>query len=155
MQIDATERKFMVVTAALLGVAVVALILSVAQDHATLPEPADRIRPELVRETEPFDDPGLHPTGPGTYDLVLIGQVWQWTPDSVEVPEGSTVRVLATSVDVVHGLRVPDTNANAMVIPGQVTEIEIEFDEAGSYSLICHEYCGIGHHGMYMTIEVG
>jgi len=41
-----------------------------------------------------------------------------------------------------------------MVIPGQVSEIDVNFDEPGQYSVLCHEYCGIGHHTMFMTINV-
>lgn len=30
----------------------------------------------------------------------------------------------------------------------------MNFDEAGQYTLVCHEYCGIGHQTMFMTIDV-
>ena len=33
-------------------------------------------------------------------------------------------------------------------------EIEVTFDDPGQYSLLCHEYCGIGHQTMFMTINV-
>jgi cytochrome c oxidase subunit 2 len=35
-----------------------------------------------------------------------------------------------------------------MVLPGQVSELEYTFREAGEHLLICHEYCGAGHHAM-------
>jgi cytochrome c oxidase subunit 2 len=34
------------------------------------------------------------------------------------------------------------------VIPGQVSEITVEFDEPGEYGIVCNEYCGAGHHTM-------
>ncbi len=70
------------------------------------------------------------------------------------MPVGAEVTFTVTSVDVIHGFLVPDTQANAMVIPGQITEVTQTFDEAGVYSLICHEYCGIGHHNMGGLITV-
>ncbi len=154
MHINKYERYFMIVSFAMLIVAGLALIISVVGHHASLPEPAGRVDPEEVRTTAPFDDPGLHMTGADTADLVLIGQAWQWTPEEVTVPAGTEVTIIATSIDVVHGIRIPDTNANVMVIPGQISEIDVTFDEPGMYSLLCHEYCGIGHHNMYMNIRV-
>jgi cytochrome c oxidase subunit 2 len=64
------------------------------------------------------------------------------------LPVGATAHLRVTTVDVVHGMRIPDTNVNAMIIPGQVTDVTVTFDEAKDYSIICHEYCGIGHHNM-------
>ena len=59
------------------------------------------------------------------------------------------------------GFRVSSAPSNETIIPyrywlieGQVSEIEVDFDEPGQYTLVCHEYCGIGHHTMFMTINV-
>ena len=85
--------------------------------------------------------------------LDLIGN----TPivDVSNLSPNPNVRILATSVDVIHGIRIRDTNANVMVIPGQVSEVQdVEFDEEGEYWLFCHEYCGIGHHSMSARITV-
>ena len=35
-----------------------------------------------------------------------------------------------------------------MLIPGQVTRTVYTFREPGEYLLLCHEYCGLGHHVM-------
>lgn len=47
-----------------------------------------------------------------------------------------------------------DTNINMMVLPGQVSNLKTTFDKPGTYNVICHEYCGIGHHTMYGQIVV-
>lgn len=149
MEIDRYERWFMITTFAFLLGGIAALIISVVGHHASLAESAGRIEPTEVHETPPFDEPGLHQTGPGEYDLVLVAQAWQWTPSEITVPVDADVRILATSVDVIHGLKLRDTNANVMVIPGQISEVQdVRFDEPGTYWLFCHEYCGIGHHNM-------
>lgn len=154
LHLDALERRFMAASAAMLVVFAVAILWSVASGHTSLPAPAGRIDPAEVRTTAPFDNPGLHQTGPGEYDAVFIASAWQWSPAEIRVPAGSKVRFLVTTVDVIHGFRIPSTNANAMVIPGQITKVTVEFDEPRRYSLICHEYCGIGHHQMGGTIVV-
>lgn len=154
MHIEKYERWFMYATAVVILGAVVGLVVSVVGHHAALPEPAGRVQPADIDTTAPFDEPGYHDTGDGTGELVLIGQAWQWTPQDITIPTGTELTIKAVSRDVIHGIRIPETNANVMVIPGQVSEIEVTFDEAGQYSLLCHEYCGIGHQTMYMTINV-
>jgi cytochrome c oxidase subunit 2 len=69
-------------------------------------------------------------------------------PDPIELPAGSEVTFYITSRDVVHGFEVAGTNINAMVIPGEVSKITAEFDEPGEHGIVCHEYCGSGHHDM-------
>lgn len=154
MHIEKYERWFMYATAVVILGAVVGLVISVVGHHAALPEPAGRVQPADIDTTAPFDEPGYHDTGDGTGELVLVGQAWQWTPQDVTIPAGTEVTIKAVSRDVIHGIRIPETNANVMVIPGQVSEIEVNFDDPGQYSLLCHEYCGIGHQTMFMTINV-
>ena len=59
-----------------------------------------------------------------------------------------------TSPDVIHGFEIVGTNANTMVIPGQVAELTVNFNEAGEYGVLCHEYCGSGHHTMEGSVVV-
>lgn len=154
MHIEKYERWFMYATAVVILGAVVGLVISVVGHHAALPQPAGRVQPADIDTTAPFDDPGYHDTGDGTGELVLVGQAWQWTPQDVTIPAGTEVTIKAVSRDVIHGIRIPETNANVMVIPGQISEIEVDFKDPGQYSLLCHEYCGIGHQTMFMTINV-
>jgi cytochrome c oxidase subunit 2 len=61
-----------------------------------------------------------------------------------------------TSRDVTHGFQVVGTNANTMVVPGQVSTLTVRFEETGTdeYGLLCNEYCGAAHHAMEGRIEV-
>ena len=154
MHIEKYERWFMYATAVVILGAVVGLVISVVGHHAALPQPAGRVQPADIDTTAPVDNPGDHDTGDGTGELVLVAQAWQWTPQEVNIPAGTEVTIKAASRDVIHGIRIPETNANVMVIPGQISEIEVNFKDPGQYSLLCHEYCGIGHQTMFMTINV-
>ncbi len=154
MKIEKYERWFMMAVAGFLALAVVALIMTIAGQHAQFPESSQRIDPKLVSQTAPFDDPGVHQRSDGDYDVVIIAQAWQFTPKEIELPVGATAHFHLTSIDVVHGFRVPGTNANSMIIPGQISEFEVTFDKAGQHSMICHEYCGIQHHTMGGRIVV-
>ena len=77
-----------------------------------------------------------------------------YTPNAIQVPAEAEVTFKVTSVDVIHGFMIPNTPVNAMLIPGHVTEVTYEFDEPGEHNVVCHEFCGIGHHTMFMTVEV-
>ncbi len=70
------------------------------------------------------------------------------------MPAGRRVTFRMTSVDVVHGFQIVGTNGNTMVVPGYVSEFSTVFETPGEYLIVCNEYCGTGHHGMYATMIV-
>jgi cytochrome c oxidase subunit 2 len=113
-----------------------------------VPSIAGHVDPTKVRETSPFDKPGLVQTGPLRYEARMVGQVWFFTPNEIRVPVGSTVTFVATTQDVIHGLFIPGVNVNVMLIPGQISRVTAHFDRVGEYFIACHEYCGIAHHTM-------
>jgi cytochrome c oxidase subunit 2 len=41
-----------------------------------------------------------------------------------------------------------------MLIPGQVSRNRYRFEQPGEYAIICHEYCGVGHHTMFGKVTV-
>ena len=148
MQMDKYERWFFV-----------AVVASIGEAGIHLPTKVASVDPAEVSTTPPFDNPGLFQTGDDTYDAVLVAQTWQFTPEELTVPAGSEVTFIVTSRDVIHGFLIPETTVNAMIIPGQVTEVTYTFDDAGDYKFICHEYCGlaneqIGHHSMFGRVVV-
>jgi cytochrome c oxidase subunit 2 len=113
-----------------------------------VPSVAGRIDPTRVTETAPFDRPGVVQTGPVSYEVRMIGQIWSFTPNEIRVPVGSTVTFVATSKDVIHGIFIPSANVNVMLIPGQISRVTARFDREGEFFMACHEYCGIAHHTM-------
>jgi cytochrome c oxidase subunit 2 len=119
-----------------------------------LPGVAGRIDPRAVAQTAPFNEPGVIQVGPGRYEVRMTAQIWAFAPREIRVPAGSRVRFVATSKDVVHGLHIPGADLNAMVLPGQIADVEARFDVPGQYAIICHEYCGIAHHTMAGAIIV-
>ncbi|UOE55923.1 cytochrome c oxidase subunit II [Cytobacillus oceanisediminis] len=118
------------------------------------PSYGERIDPQKVDETPPFDKPGIKKIGENEYEVVMTLQVFSFTTSEIEVPAGSTVHFTLTSKDVVHGFQVAETNLNAMVVPGYVQKITQKFDKPGEYLVLCNEYCGAGHQMMSTTITV-
>lgn len=160
MKIDYYEKVFLVLGVVMLFSGLGAILISVVGAGAMVPTPAGRVAPEEVFQTPPFDNPGVHEISPGKYEVVMIAQIWKFTPnglsanETIRIPEGSEVTFRIASVDVVHGFFIENTQINAMIIPGQITEVTQTFDEAGEYLMICHEYCGIGHHTMWGRVVV-
>ena len=148
MKIHAYEKAFLYLGALLLVAFMGALTYAAVALGMNLPSRAGSIHPAEVRTTAPFNEPGLHQTGPNSYDLVIVAQMWSFTPSEIRVPEGAEVTIKATSADVVHGLSIEGTRVNVMLLPGQITELEYTFRRAGEHLLICHEYCGQAHHMM-------
>lgn len=114
------------------------------------------IDPEEVDTTAPFNKPGLNKVEgkDWDYELVYVASAFSYNPVKVEVPLGSTVKVMATTKDVIHGFEVAGTNINMMLEPGYVSEYVAKFDKVGEFLIICNEYCGVGHHMMSSRIEV-
>jgi len=105
-----------------------------------------------------FDDPGVFRESEDRVVVYVVARQFQFSPGTgdtpIRVPADTQVTFRVTSADVVHGFSIVETNVNTMVIPGQVSEVTAEFDEPGTYGLICHEYCGAAHHEMGGSIEV-
>lgn len=152
--VETLEKAFLYVSGAMLVAFLGALGYASVAMGINLPGRAGEIHPAEVRTTSPFDAPGVRQTGPGTYEAVVLGQAWAFAPQEMRFPVGAEVTFRATSVDVVHGFQIEGTRVNAMLLPGQITEVTYTFEEAGEHLLICHEYCGLGHHLMFGRIIV-
>ena len=60
----------------------------------------------------------------------------------------------AAPLQLVHYNNGQGTNANAMAVPGYVSEVRTEFATPGEYAMPCHEFCGLSHHTMWATVKV-
>lgn len=154
MHIHRYERWWMIFGLTMLVAFAATIFVAAIADNINPPSGAQRIDPTKVASTPPFDHPGLYKRPDGTYDAYYVAQVFMFTPSKLTVPLGSTVTFYVTSSDVVHGFEVARTDVNMMVIPGWVNDATHTFTRAGTYLLVCNEYCGIGHQNMYGTIEV-
>ncbi len=138
------------------AIAYSALVLQVqlpAHHGRIVPRPGESIAAAVMR-TPPFDHPGVREIAPGKYEAVVIGHVWAFTPNVINVPAGAEVTFTATSMDVTHGFYIAGTPVNMMLIPGYITEEKYRFRKPGTYALLCHEYCGLLHHTMAAKVVV-
>ncbi|WP_368651926.1 cytochrome c oxidase subunit II [Ornithinibacillus sp. 4-3] len=122
------------------------------------PSCAVTLDPEKVDEWEPFNEPGLKQIGDNEYELAIVASAFNYdvgTDDKVvQIPKGATVHFVVTTKDVIHGFELAGTNVNMMLEPGYVSTLTNTFKKEGTFTMVCNEYCGTGHHLMYATIEV-
>ena len=154
MKAHTYEKAMLTVGIVILVVCGAALIYATLGEHIHLPGDAGRIDPRAVYTTAPFDQPGVRMTAPGKYEAVMIAQAWAFIPREIRVPAGAEITFTATTIDILHGFNIEGTRLNMMLIPGQISRNTYTFDEPGEHLLICHEYCGIGHHLMYGRVIV-
>lgn len=110
--------------------------------------------PTCVTNVKPFETGGLAKIGDNRYEIHVLAKMWSFEPSKIVLPVGSVADIYLESKDVTHGFHINGTNVNLMAVPNVVNHAQIKFDHAGSYPVVCHEYCGIGHQAMNAVIEV-
>lgn len=122
------------------------------------PSCAVTLDPEAVEEHTTFSEPGLKEIGENEYQLTIVTSAFNFDLGSddnvVQIPKGAKVHIASTTTDVIHGFQIVGTNVNMMLEPGYISTYTNTFKKAGTYTLLCNEYCGVGHHLMHATIEV-
>jgi cytochrome c oxidase subunit 2 len=104
-----------------------------------------------VRKETDQQIPVVHPP-PGS-DVYLIARLWQWWP-LLELEKGQTYRLHIASMDWQHGFSLQPVNINTQILPGYEMVLTVTPDTSGTQTIICNEYCGIGHHNMVGKIYV-
>lgn len=154
MKVDLYERFWMWASAVLIVIFLVTLVTTAGSQAIRPPSHIETVDPTALSEHPEFGAPGVETQPDGSVRVTVVAEMFIWDPDPIEVPAGVPVTFRLTSADVIHGFEVVGTNANAMVIPGYVTEFSMTFDEAGEYLILCHEYCGLLHHEMMSKLIV-
>ncbi|MDV3237339.1 MAG: cytochrome c oxidase subunit II [Gammaproteobacteria bacterium] len=95
--------------------------------------------------------PVVHP--PADSDVYLTARLWEWWP-LLELERGKSYRLHLSSMDWQHGFSLQPINVNVQVVPGYEMVMTVTPDSSGEFTIICNEYCGIGHHQMLGKIYV-
>jgi len=90
----------------------------------------------------------------GAVTVRVLAEQYAFVPKCILVPADIPVTLRAVSADVVHGFIVQGTNVNTMVVPGYVATLKTRFAQPGDYRMPCHEFCGVGHQGMWAQVRV-
>jgi cytochrome c oxidase subunit II len=99
-------------------------------------------------------------------ELKANAQKWKWTfdfkcangdgltDDTLHVPLDRPVRMLISSVDVLHALYIPNFRTKMDAVPGRYTDLWFQATVPGDYPIFCAEYCGTSHSDMLSHVIV-
>lgn len=78
-----------------------------------------------------------------------------WSMDHINVTVGEPINLRITSDDVVHGFAIGKYPMTPLeILPGEIVETTLIFDEPGEYTFFCNRWCGPNHTQMRGIIEV-
>ncbi len=86
--------------------------------------------------------------------IKVVARKFSYTPSQITVKRGESVVLEFTAVDFTHGFNVPDMHIRSDLVPGKVTQVEINTDTAGDFDFLCDNFCGSGHETMNGRITV-
>jgi cytochrome c oxidase subunit 2 len=148
MNIDLYERIWMWMAAAIIALFIAVVGVSAVGYRMHPPSHVETIEPSKIFTDPRFSKLGAVELADGTIEVQMVGLMFAFAPNEIRVPAGRPVRFRLTSADVTHGFLIAGTNANTMLVPGYISQFTTVFTRPGDYLIVCHEFCGNGHHAM-------
>jgi cytochrome c oxidase subunit II len=150
------ERRWTYVVAGVVAFVFAVIIIAGVHWHAQPPSNVETIDASRLHLAGEFMEANLgtelRPDGSAV--VRVIAQQYSFVPQCIVVPANTAVVFRLTSPDVLHGFLIAGTNVNSMVVPGFVAEVRTRFDKPGEHAMPCHEYCSLGHEGMWARVKV-
>ena len=102
------------------------------------------------------------PSGQVAQQVKVTGRKWSWWFDHADrrgakdlhLVAGQPVELTLASTDVVHSLYVPQFRLKQDAVPGRYTKLFFTPTLAGTYPVLCAEYCGTNHSQMISNAVV-
>ena len=109
---------------------------------------------EFVTQYQVGDENGIPVVAPPPgSDVYLRASTWQWYP-ILQLEKGQTYRLHISSMDLDHGFSLQPVNINLQVLPGYDYVATIVPTSAGEFTIVCNEFCSLGHHTMVGKVIV-
>ena len=80
--------------------------------------------------------------------IKIVAQRFHYTPNEIVLKRGEPVTLEFTSLDFLHGFKVPALGVRANLPPGMTTVVHIQPDKVGRFVFLCDNFCGAGHEDM-------
>jgi cytochrome c oxidase subunit II len=154
MHVHLYERIWMWAATGLIGLFLGAIAVTAVAQAVQPPSHVETLDPETLATHPEFGQPAVKTRPDGSVVVPVVATMYAFAPDPIEVPAHLPVTFRLTSGDVIHGFAVVGTNANAMAVPGYVSQFTVTFAKPGQYTIACNEYCGLMHHAMVGTVSV-
>jgi cytochrome c oxidase subunit 2 len=153
---ERVEHRWAAVAVAIVVVLVVVATLAGLHLSAMPQSRVETVDPRTLHLAGEFIDSNLGSAvePDGSITVRVIGQQYSFTPSCILVPAAVPITFRATSADAVHGLLITGTNINLMLVPGYVSSLQARFDAPGERLMPCHEFCSMGHAGMWGRVRI-
>jgi cytochrome c oxidase subunit 2 len=155
-RVEHVERRWASVAVTIV-VALVVIAVFAGLHQATLPQSrVETADPRTLHLGGEFIESNLGSAvePDGSVTVRAIGQQYSFTPQCILVPTDTPITFRITSADVVHGFLITGTAINLMLVPGYISSLPVRFGTPGERHMPCHEFCGVGHEGMWGKIKV-
>ncbi|NQY73687.1 MAG: cytochrome c oxidase subunit II [Candidatus Margulisbacteria bacterium] len=97
-------------------------------------------------------------------EIRVTAKKWVWdfyypdtgltTSSELTVPVNKPIKLIMSSVDVLHSFFIPNMRVKKDLIPNRYTTVWFEAIKPGKYQIFCTEYCGKDHSNMLATLTV-
>lgn len=115
--------------------------------ESNMPVPGGNVKEtEVVAENEPAAE--------SVKEFKITAKQFSFEPSTIEVNKDDKVRLIVTSIDVPHGIAIPEYGINERLDVGKPVTIEFTADKEGTFATFCSVFCGSGHSGMKGKIIV-
>jgi cytochrome c oxidase subunit 2 len=148
MSVERYEKIWMWGAGVLIVLFLSAIGLTAGLHAVRPPSHIETVDPAALDTHPEFGTPAVTVRPDGSVVVTVVASMFSFAPDPIEVPVNRPVTFRLTSSDVIHGFQIVDTNANAMVVPGYVSQFTVTFTRLGEHVITCNEFCGLGHHVM-------
>lgn len=102
----------------------------------------------------------------GVLRVHVVGKQWWWEvryrrpgqdetivlANEIRMPTNRAVELLLSTTDVIHSFWAPSLAGKVDMIPGRTTRLRLQTSEAGTFRVLCAEYCGGQHALMAMYV---
>jgi len=98
----------------------------------------------------------------GAMVVKVTARQWSWLfqyengaqDTELRVPVGKPVKLLLTSLDVIHGFYAPAFRIKQDAVPGMTNYLWFQPTQTGTFDVMCSQYCGLEHSHMLTKIVV-
>jgi len=119
--------------------------------HASMMVSVKAFRAKLDEQQQLYGLPDGSVSMPLNSKVYILAQQFAFTPHTIHLQRGGHYDLVFYSSDVLHGASLEQAgrgSVNTIVMPGMISTLSINTNQAGEIVLLCTEYCGAAHHLM-------
>jgi cytochrome c oxidase subunit 2 len=90
--------------------------------------------------------PVVHP--PAGSEVYILARNYDFGKFTLELEKGKSYRLKLASEDIRHSIIVRELKLRNRINAGEISTIEFRPEKAGTFRVVCGEYCGSGHESM-------